>query len=252
MRGIVLCGGLGTRLQPLTTVINKHLLPVYDRPMVCFPIQKLVDGGVTELAVVIGNHGGEEIKKFIGAGEQFGLQRVTYYTQIGEGGIAEAIGLCEDFVSNEKFVTILGDNIFEDAFDFSEYMSDNNAVIFIKEVEYPERFGVAEIDVENNVVNIVEKPVEPVSNLAVTGLYIFPKEVFSVIKKLKASARGEKEVTDLNNHFISQGRMKAVQLEYPWVDGGTFDSLYYANTLMAQKAKGKKHSKKFDKILGIL
>jgi glucose-1-phosphate thymidylyltransferase len=252
MRGVILAGGLGSRLLPLTAVINKHLLPVFNLPMICFPIQKLIDSGVTELAIVIGEHGGEAVKKFIGSGEQFGLNHVTYFTQIGEGGIADAIGLCEDFVGNEKFVTILGDNIFEDTFDFNDYMTDDNAVIFLKDVEYPERFGVAEIDSDNKVINIIEKPLEPITNLAVTGLYIFPSEVFSVIKKLKFSSRNEKEVTDLNNYFISKGKMKAVKLEKAWQDCGTIDSLYYANTLIAQKAKGKKHFKKFDKVLGIL
>lgn len=238
MKGIILAGGLGKRLYPLTRVSNKHLLPVYNKPMIYYPIQTLVDAGIKDILVVTGgNHAGEFLR-LLGDGHEFGLKHINYTYQEGEGGIAEALGLAEHFADNEKIVVILGDNIIEkniknavENFDKQPY----GAKIMIKKVSDPERFGVVEFK-NKEIVRIEEKPKRPKSDYAVTGIYMYDSSVFDIIKKLKPSRRGEFEITDVNNEYVKKGELTYGILKGWWTDSGTFDSLLRANRLAAQKA----------------
>ncbi|HEX6937787.1 MAG TPA: sugar phosphate nucleotidyltransferase [Longimicrobiales bacterium] len=236
MKGIILAGGLGTRLRPLTQVTNKHLLPVYDRPMIFYPIEKLVEAGIEDILIVTGgNHAGEFLR-LLGDGRQFGLKHLNYTYQEGEGGIAEALGLAEHFADGEPVVVILGDNLFEDS--LAEPIrrfrhQGEGAKILLKEVHDPERFGVAELD-GDRVVRIIEKPKDPPSRLAVTGVYMYDARVFDIVKTLEPSARGELEITDVNNRYIEWGALTYERLEGWWTDAGTFESLYRASTLVRQ------------------
>jgi glucose-1-phosphate thymidylyltransferase len=256
MKGIILAGGLGTRLLPLTKIQNKHSLNIYDKPMIFYPIETLVRGGVTELAIVLGEHGGDGILKLIGDGKQFGLDTVQYFVQHGEGGIASALNLAKSFCNNEHVIVCLGDNIFEDTFYFSDIfdiLEKDEAHIYIKEVPEPQRFGVIKFNEDKTIEQIIEKPEVPPSSFAVTGLYIFPgSSLFKVIKTLRPSERGELEVTDINNWYINRGKMVHTEVNGEWTDAGTFDSLLYANIVMAKNTKHKKHTKKFDSLLNIL
>ena len=234
MKGIVLAGGLGTRLFPLTRVTNKHLLPVYDRPMIFYPIEKLVEAGIQDILVVTGgNHAGEFLR-LLGNGKEFGLKHLNYAYQEGEGGIAEALGLAEHFADGQPVAVILGDNLFEysiaDAVRRFRHQGEG-AKVLLKEVEDPERFGVAEIE-GDRIVRIVEKPKTPVSNYAVTGVYMYDARVFDVVKTLRPSGRGELEITDVNNRYIEWGSLSYELLEGWWTDAGTFESLYRASTLV--------------------
>ena len=237
MKGIILAGGLGTRLMPLTKVTNKHLLPIYNKPMIYYPIQTLIDAGIEDILIVTGGENAGEFLRLLGNGSQFGLKHIHYTYQQGEGGIAEALGLAEHFADNDPVIVILGDNIIEDNIksavdDFRK--NDNGAKIMLKEVDDPERFGVAHIK-NNRITKIIEKPENPQSNYAVTGIYMYDSEVFSFIKNLKPSDRGELEITDVNNNYIAAGTMKFDFLKGWWTDAGTFKSLYRANSLIAQK-----------------
>tara|TARA_R110000744_G_scaffold378618_1_gene495020 strand:- start:1687 stop:2409 length:723 start_codon:yes stop_codon:yes gene_type:complete len=228
MKGIVLAGGLGTRLLPLTCATNKHLLPVYDRPMVYYPIQTLVDAGIKEVMVVTGGpHAGDFIR-VLKNGEDLGLKKLNYGYQEGEGGIADALSMAESFVGNDSCVVILGDNIIAD--DMSRAVSSFRDVggchIFTKEVHDPERFGVVEYgDTDGSITDIIEKPTNPPSNDAVIGLYMYDNTVFDKIRSLDPSERGELEVTDLNRMYLKEGNLTAYRVQGTWIDCGTFDSL---------------------------
>jgi len=234
IKGVVLAGGLGTRLAPLTRVTNKHLLPVYRKPMIYYPIEKLVKAGLQEIMVVTGGPFAGDFLRLLGNGREFGLKEVHYTYQEGEGGIAEALGLTENFVEGDRVCVILGDNLFSADIgrgvkDFMEQKS--GAKIFLKEVEDPERFGVAELK-GKNVVGIEEKPKKPKSTYAVTGIYMYDNDVFSIVKTLKPSGRGELEITDVNNAYVKKGTLTYDILDGWWTDAGTFDSLYRANKLV--------------------
>ena len=236
MKGVVLAGGLGTRLYPLTKVINKHLLPVYDKPMIHYPIETLITAGIQDILIVTGgNHAGEFLR-LIGNGKEFGLQHVNYTYQEGEGGIAEALGLARHFCEDEKMVVILGDNIIEKNIvkaveEFEQ--QPGGAKVLLKEIPDPERFGVAELD-GDRVKRIVEKPKEPKSNLAVVGIYFYDSTVFEFIDQLKPSDRGELEITDVNNMYLERGELSYGILDGWWTDAGTFESLLRASNLVAE------------------
>lgn len=241
MKGVVLAGGLGTRLHPLTKVTNKHLLPIYNRPMIYYPIETLVNAGISEILVVTGGNNAGEFLRLLGNGKEFGLNHLDYTYQEGEGGIAEALGLAEHFADDGSIVVILGDNIIEG--DIRESVESfkklgEGAKILLKEVEAPERFGVAELQ-SNRIVNIEEKPGRPKSRYAVTGIYMYDCKVFKIIKGLEPSRRGELEITDVNNTYIQNGEMSFDILEGWWTDAGTFESLFRANSLIAEKERRK-------------
>lgn len=241
MKGVVLAGGKGSRLHPLTKITNKHLLPVYDKPMIYYPIQTLVDAGIHDILVVTGGSNAGDFLRLLANGKEFGLTHLDFTYQEGEGGIADALGLAHHFADGNKLCVILGDNIIEkpikaaaDAFRAQE----KGARILLKEVHDAERFGVAEID-ENRIVGIEEKPKNPKSNLAVTGIYFYDESVFDKISTLAPSGRGELEITDVNNAFIREGTMEFSYLDGWWTDAGTFDSLLRACNLAAQSQPGK-------------
>jgi glucose-1-phosphate thymidylyltransferase len=241
MRGVVLAGGLGTRLLPLTKVTNKHLLPIYDRPMIYYPIQALANAGIEEIMLVTGGNSAGDFLKLLGNGKEFGLKRLNYSYQEGEGGIADALRLAEHFVDGEPACVILGDNIIEgniaraaDAFRKQQ----QGAKILLKDVKNPQRFGVPVLE-GNRVVKIEEKPANPRSSCAVTGMYFYDARVFDIIKTLKPSGRGELEITDVNNAYITDGTLTWDMLEGWWTDAGTIESLYLANQLVAQTGANK-------------
>ncbi|MFA6036319.1 MAG: sugar phosphate nucleotidyltransferase [Candidatus Micrarchaeia archaeon] len=236
MRGVILAGGEGTRLRPLTYVTNKHLLPVYDKPMIYYPINTLLAAGIKDILIVTGKESAGDFMKMLGSGHDIGC-RLTYRLQDGSGGIAQALSLAEDFIGEHKFAVILGDNIL-DANEASEIGSfaksaKEEAVVFLKEVPDANRFGVAELK-DNKIASIVEKPAKPKSNLAVIGLYLYSPNVFEVIRTLKPSARGEYEITDVNNHYVKKGTLGHRIVKGGWTDAGTFESLYRASTLARQ------------------
>jgi glucose-1-phosphate thymidylyltransferase len=236
MKGVILAGGLGTRLYPLTKVTNKHLLPVYDKPMIYYPIQTLINAGIDDILIVTGGNNAGDFLKLLGNGKEFGLKHINYTYQEGEGGIAEALGLAEFFASGEKICVVLGDNIIEKnirkaAENFRR--QKEGAKILLKEVPDPQRFGVPELK-GDRIVRIEEKPKSPKSHYAVIGIYLFDQEVFNFIKTLKPSDRGELEITDVNNQYIEKGLMTWDILEGWWTDAGTFESLLRANQLVAQ------------------
>ena len=236
MKGVVLAGGLGTRLAPLTRVTNKHLLPVYKKPMIYYPIEKLVRAGIREIMVVTGGPFAGDFLKLLGNGREFGLKEVHYTYQEGEGGIAEALGLTENFVEGDRVCVILGDNIFSADIGrgVEEFAAQKSgAKIFLKEVDDPGRFGVAELK-GKNVVGIEEKPKKPKSKYAVTGIYMYDNEVFSIVKTLQPSGRGELEITDVNNAYLKRGTLTYEILDGWWTDAGTFESLYRANKLVVE------------------
>ncbi len=242
MKGVILAGGLGKRLHPLTKITNKHLLPVYCKPMIYYPIQTLVDAGIEDILIVTGgNHAGEFLR-LLGNGAGFGLKHINYTYQEGEGGIAEALGLAKHFADNYRIVVILGDNIVEKSISkaVDEFRKQpKGAKILLKKVEDPARFGVAELR-EGKIVSIEEKPKRPKSNYAVTGIHMYDTQVFEIIKSLRPSKRGELEITDVNNRYLEKGELTYSILNGWWTDSGTFDSLLRANNLVAKNAeKGK-------------
>ncbi|RPH82056.1 MAG: spore coat protein [Nitrospiraceae bacterium] len=241
MRGVVLAGGLGTRLLPLTKVTNKHLLPIYDQPMIYYPIQALANAGIQEIVLVTGGNSAGDFLKLLGNGKDFGLKRLNYTYQEGEGGIADALRLAEHFVDGERVCVILGDNIIEgnivsaaDAFRKQQC----GAKILLKDVKDPQRFGVPLLD-GDRVVKIEEKPANPRSSYAVTGMYFYDAHVFDIIKTLKPSGRGELEITDVNNAYIQAGRLTWDVLDGWWTDAGTIQSLFLANQLVAKTGANK-------------
>ncbi len=236
MKGVILAGGLGTRLYPLTKVTNKHLLPVYDKPMIYFPIQTLINAGIDDILIVTGGNNAGDFLRLLGNGKEFGLKHINYTYQEGEGGIAEALRLAEFFASGEKICVVLGDNLIEKNIrkaveNFRR--QKKGAKILLKEVPDPQRFGVPELK-GDRIVRIEEKPKKPKSRYAVIGIYLFDQEVFKIIKTLKPSDRGELEITDVNNAYIENGLMTWDILEGWWTDAGTFESLLHANRLVAQ------------------
>lgn len=230
MKGIVLAGGTGSRLFPLTKVTNKHLLPVGKKPMIYYPIEKLIDAGMEEILIVTGTEHMGDVVNLLGSGKDFGC-RFTYKVQDEAGGIAQALGLAENFVGNETMTVILGDNIFEAPLDKAlKIYPGSGGQILLQKVEDPERFGVAELN-GDKIVGIEEKPDKPKSDYAVTGIYMFDADVFDLIKTLKPSVRGELEITDVNNHYISKGEMRFSVLDGWWTDAGTPESYKIANQL---------------------
>jgi len=246
LKGIVLAGGLGTRLYPLTKVTNKHLLPIYNKPMIYYPIETLVDAGIKDILIVTGGKNAGDFVKLLGNGKEFGLNHINFVYQEGEGGIAEALGLAEYFIDNDKIVVILGDNIIEGSIKSAveDFINQpGGAKILLKEVENPGRFGVAELH-GDKIVGIEEKPKTPKSNYVVTGIYMYDGNVFNIIKGLKPSDRGELEITDVNNAYIEQGTMTYDFLDGWWTDAGTFESLFRANCLIAEKVEKSTNIKK--------
>jgi glucose-1-phosphate thymidylyltransferase len=230
MKGIILAGGTGSRLYPLTKITNKHLLPVYDKPMIYYPLLTLIDAGIKEIMIVSGRGHAGHFLELLGSGTEFGV-RLTYEIQDEAGGIAQALGLAEDFADDGPVTVILGDNIFQDNVKQAVSSFENGAMIFLKEVPDAKRFGVAEIKGES-IISIEEKPAVPKSNLAVTGLYIYDAGVFNIIKTLAPSGRGELEITDVNNEYIRIGMMRYSTLSGYWSDAGTFESLFRASELV--------------------
>ncbi len=231
MKGIILAGGTGSRLYPLTKVTNKHLLPVGEKPMIYHPIEKLTEVGIEEILIVTGTEHMGDVVNLLGSGKDFNC-RFTYKVQDEAGGIAQALGLAENFAGNDPVIVILGDNIFENSLETAVKNYDGSgAQILIQEVEDPERYGVAELR-GDKVISIDEKPQDPKSNFAVTGIYFYDANVFECIKTLKPSGRGELEITDVNNFYIKQGQMKSSVLEGWWTDAGTPDSYKHANKLV--------------------
>jgi len=236
MKGVVLAGGTGSRLFPLTKITNKHLLPIYDKPMIFYPIQTLVEAGIREILVVTGGRNSGDFLRLLANGREFGLKHLDYTYQEGEGGIADALGLAEHFADGGKICVVLGDNIIEGTIreaveDFKKQKS--GAKILLKEVTDAERFGVAELR-NGNIVGIEEKPKKPKSNYAVTGIYMYDGTVFEKVRELVPSRRGELEITDVNNAYIREGSMTHAYLDGWWTDAGTFDSLLRAANLVAK------------------
>ncbi|MBT8487752.1 MAG: NTP transferase domain-containing protein [Gemmatimonadetes bacterium] len=235
MKGVLLAGGLGSRLLPMTRVTNKHLLPVYDRPMIYFPLQQLVHAGIRDILVVTGGDHAGDFLKLLRNGHDFGLGHLRYAYQEGEGGIAEALGLAEHFAAGEPLAVILGDNIFQDSLaePIARFRDDpDGAKILLKEVHDPERFGVATVE-GDQVTRIVEKPARPESRLAVTGCYLYDPRVFEVIRELEPSGRGELEITDVNNRYVEWGALRHHVVSGWWADAGTVGSLHRATGLVA-------------------
>lgn len=236
MKGVILAGGLGTRLYPLTKITNKHLLPIYNKPMIYYPIQTLLNAGIRDILIVTGGNNAGDFLKLIGNGNEFGLKHVNYTYQEGEGGIAHALDLAEFFADKDKIVVMLGDNIIEknikkqvEAFGKQE----KGAKILLKKVHDPQRFGVPVFD-NNKIIRIEEKPKAPKSEYAITGIYMYDNRVFDIIKTLKPSDRGELEITDVNNDYIEKGEMTWDMLDGWWTDAGTFDSLLVASKMTAE------------------
>ena len=236
MKGVILAGGLGTRLFPLTKVTNKHLLPVYNKPMIYYPIQTLVNAGITDILLVAGGNNAGDFLRLLGNGKEFGLQHLNYTYQEGEGGIAAALSLAEFFVQKEPLCVVLGDNIIERNIIVAAEAykkQGRGAKVLLKEVKDPQRFGVAVLE-GDHLVRIEEKPKQPKSPYITTGIYFYDEEIFEIIRTLKPSPRGELEITDVNNAYIERGIMTWDLLEGWWTDAGTFESLRLAGQLVAQ------------------
>lgn len=241
MKGVVLAGGTGSRLYPVTRVTNKHLLPIYDKPMIYYPIQTLVNAGIREILLVTGGKNAGDFLRLLGNGKDFGLKHLNYTYQDGEGGIAEALGLAEDFADGDAICVILGDNIIESNIRHAVEnfrKQERGAKILLKEVSDAHRFGVAEVR-GSRVIGIEEKPRVPKSNYAVIGVYLYDASVFEKIRRLKPSGRGELEITDVNNFYIQEGSMTYETLDGWWTDAGTFESLLHANDLVAKTGANK-------------
>ncbi|MDA7936414.1 sugar phosphate nucleotidyltransferase [bacterium] len=237
MKGVVLAGGLGSRLYPLTKITNKHLLAVFDKPMIYYPIQCLVNAGITEIMVVTGGNYAGHFLQLLRNGSDFGLKRLGYAYQEGEGGIADALKLAEEFADGDSICVVLGDNIIEGnikkaADDFAA--QGGGAKIMLKEVHDPERFGVATVAADGKVEKIIEKPSKPETNLAVIGIYMYDADVFNICRELKPSDRGELEITDVNNEYVRRGNLSSEVLKGWWTDAGTFESLYRSATLVKE------------------
>lgn len=238
MKGVILAGGLGTRMRPLTKITNKHLLPVYDKPMIYYPLNTLVEAGIHEILIVTGGNNAGDFLRLLGNGKEFGLKHINYTYQEGEGGIAEALSLAEHFADKDPICVILGDNIIQGSIrpfvdDYQRQRSGGK--IILKEVPDPERFGVPVFQ-DGKIIRIDEKPKNPQSSYAVIGIYMYDNYVFDIIKGLKPSERGELEITDVNNAYLQKGTMTYNVLSGWWTDAGTFDSLVRATNLVAEEA----------------
>jgi len=238
MKGIILSGGLGTRLRPLTKTISKQLLPVYNKPMIFYPLNTLIKAGVKDILIVVAPESAEAYKNLLGTGEEFGVS-LTYAIQEKPAGLPQAFIIGEKFINKENVVLILGDNIFED--DMSEAISSfkSGGKVFAKKVSDPERLGVVKFDAKMKAEKIVEKPKEWLSDYGITGLYLYDNRVIQVAKKLKPSARGELEIVDLHNWYLSRGELEVSIINGAWIDAGTFDSLLEAQILAKEKLQGK-------------
>ena len=236
MKGVILAGGLGTRLSPLTRITNKHLLPVHDKPMIYYPIRTLINAGIKDIMIVTGGNSAGDFLRLLGNGKDFGLKHLNYTYQEGEGGIADALSLVEHFADEEPICVVLGDNIIQGNIKKAadDYRNQGSgAKILLKKVHDPQRFGVPELN-GKKVLRIEEKPAEPKSDFAVIGIYFYDSTVFDVIRTLVPSGRGELEITDVNNHYINRGEMTWDELEGWWTDAGTFESLLRASNLVAE------------------
>lgn len=242
MKGIILAGGSGTRLSPLTRVTSKQLLPIYDQPMIYYPLQTLLEGGIKEVLLITGPEHAGDFLNFMGSGKDFGA-RFTYEIQDKPAGIAQGLSLAETFVGEDSCMMILGDNIFEQNFmkDINNFTS--GARIFVKQVPDAERFGVVELDNNDHVLSIEEKPAHPKSDLAQTGIYMYDEHVFDLIRQLKPSQRGELEITDLNNLYLEKGVLTASRITGEWIDTGTFESLFRAAQLRRRHIQHQNHKK---------
>ncbi len=237
MKGVILAGGLGTRLDPITRVTNKHLLPVYNQPMIFYPIKTLITAGVKQILIVTGGNNAGDFLKLLGNGEEFGIQDIHYAYQKGEGGIADALRLAEHFVGKEKFVVVLGDNVLDKPikpFVNQFRKQKSGARVLIKKVPDPARFGVVALK-KDKIVSIIEKPKVPPSDFAVIGVYMYDGQAFDFIKTLKPSKRGELEITDVNNMYLKKGQLSYNVVDGNWTDCGTFESLYRANGIAARQ-----------------
>ncbi len=237
MKGIVLAGGIGSRLYPLTRVTNKHLLPVYDKPMIFYPLQTLVDAGIRDILIVTGGQNAGDFLRLLQNGKEFGLQQLSFAYQEGEGGIADALRLAEPWAKGDKICVVLGDNIIESdireaAKNFQQ--QDTGAMVMLKDVPDPERFGVPVFE-NGRIVRIEEKPKKPLSSYAVIGIYFYDGTVFDRIRGLKPSGRGEYEITDINNSYLAEGTLRHTLLEGWWTDAGTFESLWHASNMLRDK-----------------
>lgn len=239
MKGVILAGGLGTRLYPLTHVTNKHLLPIYNKPMVFYPIDTLVRGGIDEILIVVGGPHCGHFLSVLKNGRELGVKHLEFAYQESEGGIADALSLAEDFADGDSVAVILGDNTTDADISLDIKNFQKGAKIFIQEVSDPERFGVPTFDPsdESKIIKITEKPPKPDTNFAVTGLYIYDNQVFEYIKKIKPSERGELEITDVNNFYAQSASLSWAKLEGFWRDAGTFDTLMEANNFWSGKLK---------------
>ncbi|MGY8779414.1 MAG: sugar phosphate nucleotidyltransferase [Longimicrobiales bacterium] len=237
MKGVILAGGLGSRLLPMTRITNKHLLPVYDRPMIYYPLQQLADAGIDDVLIVTGGGSAGDFLRLLRNGREFGLKYLRYAYQEGEGGIAQALGLARHFAAGEPVAVLLGDNIFQhpirNAVEAFRKKPDG-AMVLLKEVPDPERFGVARME-DGRIVEIIEKPSVPSGKLAVTGCYFYDPSVFDIISGLEPSKRGELEITDVNNAYIERGALTHHIVNGWWTDAGTIESLFLASTLVAQE-----------------
>lgn len=244
MKGIILAGGLGTRLYPLTKITNKHLLPVYDRPMIYYPIQTLINAGIKDILIVTGGNNAGDFLRLLGNGKDFGLKHLNYTYQEKEGGIAEAVGLAEHFAEGERVLIMLGDNIIEgnikDAVE--EFKTQRSgAKILLKEVDNPKEYGIAQIK-NGKITKIEEKPKKPKSNYAVIGIYMYDNRVFDIVRTLKPSARGELEITDVNNAYLKMDELFYSTLKGFWLDAGeSINALLKANKIVARKGANKKY-----------
>jgi len=230
MKGVLICGGTGSRLRPLTEITNKSLLPVYDKPLILYPLQVLLDAGIQDVAIVTGTEHIDQIQKFLGDGSRFGCA-FSYHVQEQPGGIAQALGLAKDFVERDSVCAILGDNIYFDCLSPTVCAFQSGAHAFLKEVQDPQRFGVGEV-VDGKLISIEEKPEHPKSNLALTGCYLFDHRCFDVIRNMKPSARGELEITDVMKWYLENDTVKTTTLQQEWIDAGTFESLFLATQIV--------------------
>jgi len=239
LKGVILAGGLGKRLEPLTRITNKHLLPVYSKPMIYYPLQLLVDAGIKDIMIVTGGNNAGDFLKLLGNGSEFGLKHIHYTYQRGEGGIADALKLAEDFAEDKNIIVVLGDNLVEKP--IKKYIDrfrrqTKGARLLLKEVKDPQRFGVAVFD-KGKIKRIEEKPKKPKSDYAITGIYMYDNQIFKYIKKLKPSKRGELEITDINNIYLKQKQLEYDILSGWWTDCGTHESLIRATNLVASKKR---------------
>jgi len=239
MKGIVLAGGLGTRLYPLTKITNKHLLPVYNKPMIYYPIEMLARAGIEDIMVVTGGNNAGDFLRLLGSGKQFSLSHLDYTYQENPGGIAQAVSLCEHFIGGDKMIVALGDNILEQDIKPSviSFLEEKpGARVFLAPVDNPKEYGIAATTDNGEIVSIEEKPDNPASNLAVIGLYMYSNDVFEIIRTLKPSGRGELEITDVNNFYLRQGRLKSETIKGFWLDaGGNYEALLEANIIICDR-----------------